>query len=559
MTRDRRTPAVIRLVECVPNFSEGRDHSIIDAIADSVRQCEGVKLLDVDPGASTNRTVITFVGEPEFMVEAAFQAAATAYRLIDMRKHAGEHPRLGAVDVVPFIPVSGVTMEECVELSRQFGQRVGEELGVPVYLYEEAQPRPERRELRQIRSGEYEGLKDRITTEEWKPDFGPAEFKPRVGATVTGARFFLVAYNVNILGTNNQAHRLALNVREQGRTVKAADGSEEQQPGRFKAVKGLGWELPEYGMAQVSMNLDNYRITPIHAVYEAIRDDARQLDVGVAGSEIVGLVPREAILAAADYYMEKENLFIVDERQKVMLAVDRLGLSSLHPFKPDEKIIEYMIEAETDGPLVRQTVRDFVEAVGARTSAPGGGSVAALLGALGAALGGMVGWLTYGRRKYEHLDDVMRRNIPPLVEIQQALIGAVDRDADAFTDYMNALGMPKQTADEKAARKHAMQDGLKKATQVPFATMELADRAWDPMMEIARYGQFSSRSDVEVGAKALEAAVYGAHRNVVINLDGITDDAFRTDMSQRAEVLLDRAHQRLAELQSIIAARTGDA
>jgi glutamate formiminotransferase / formiminotetrahydrofolate cyclodeaminase len=550
---------VIRLVECVPNFSEGRDRSIIDAIADSISQCEGVKLLDVDPGASTNRTVITFVGEPEFMVEAAFQAAATAYRLIDMRRHSGEHPRLGAVDVVPFIPVSGVTMEECVELSRHFGQRVGDELGVPVYLYEEAQPRRERRELRQIRSGEYEGLKDRITTDEWQPDFGPAKFVPAAGATVTGARFFLVAYNVNILGTSNQAHRLALNVREQGRTVKAADGSEEQQPGRFKAVKGLGWELPEYGMAQVSMNLDNYRVTPIHAVYEAIREDARELDVGVAGSEIVGLVPREAILAAADYYMEKEKLFIVDERQKVMLAVDRLGLSSLHPFKPDEKIIEYMIDAETDGPLVRQTVRDFVEAVGARTSAPGGGSVAALLGALGAALGGMVGWLTYGRRKYEHLDDVMRRNIPPLVEIQEALIGAVDRDADAFTDYMNALGMPKQTADEKAARKQAMQDGLKKATQVPFATMELADRAWDPMIEIARHGQFSSRSDVEVGAKALEAAVYGAHRNVVINLDGITDDAFRTDMSQRAEVLLDRAHQRLAELQSIIAARTGDA
>jgi glutamate formiminotransferase / formiminotetrahydrofolate cyclodeaminase len=550
---------VIRLVECVPNFSEGRDRSIIDAIADSIRQCEGVKLLDVDPGASTNRTVITFVGAPEFMVEAAFQAAATAYRLIDMRKHSGEHPRLGAVDVVPFIPVSGVSMEECVELSRKFGRRVGEELGVPVYLYEEAQPRPERRELRQIRSGEYEGLKDRITTDEWRPDFGPAKFVPAAGATVTGARFFLVAYNVNILGTNNQAHRLALNVREQGRTVTAADGSETQQPGRFKAVKGLGWELPEYGLAQVSMNLDNYRITPIHAVYEAIREDARELDVGVAGSEIVGLVPREAILAAADYYMEKEKLFIVDERQKVMLAVDRLGLSSLHPFKPDEKIIEYMIDAETDGPLARQSVREFVEAVGARTSAPGGGSVAALLGALGAALGGMVGWLTYGRRKYEHLDDVMRRNIPPLVEIQQALLGAIDRDADAFSDYMNALGMPKQTAEEKAVRRQAMQDGLKKATQVPFTTMELADRAWDPMIEIARYGQYSSRSDVEVGAKALEAAVYGAHRNVVINLDGIADEAFRADMSQRAELLLDRAQHRLAELQSIVGARTGDA
>jgi glutamate formiminotransferase / formiminotetrahydrofolate cyclodeaminase len=447
----------MRLVECVPNFSEGRDRAILDAIAESIRQCDGVKLLDVDPGASTNRTVFTFVGEPEYMVEAAFQAAATAYRLIDMTKHTGEHPRLGAVDVVPFIPVAGVTMEECVELSRQFGARVGEELGVPVYLYEEAQPQEHRRELRQIRSGEYEGIPDRIGTEEWKPDFGPASFVPRSGATVTCARFFLVAYNVNILGTSNQAHRLALNVREQGRTVKGEDGRDVQQPGRFRAVKGLGWELPEYGLAQVSMNLDNYRVTPVHAVYEAIREDARQLDVGVAGSEVVGLVPLEAIIAAADYYIEKENLFVLDERQKVMLAVDRLGLSSLHPFRPEEKIIEYMIDRETDGPLVRKSVREFVEAVGARTSAPGGGSVAALLGALGAALGGMVGWLTYGRRKYEHLDDVMRRNIPPLVEIQQALLAGIDRDADAFTDYMDALGMPKRTDEEKAARTAAMQ------------------------------------------------------------------------------------------------------
>jgi glutamate formiminotransferase / formiminotetrahydrofolate cyclodeaminase len=548
----------MRLVECVPNFSEGRDRAIIDAIADSIRNCEGVKLLDVDPGASTNRTVITFVGEPEYVVEAAFQAAATAYRLIDMTKHTGEHPRLGAVDVVPFIPVTGVTMDECVELARAFGARVGEELGVPVYLYEEAQPQQHRRELRQIRTGEYEGIPDRIGRDEWTPDFGPAHFVPRSGATVTGARFFLIAYNVNILGTRNQAHRLALNVREQGRTVKGPDGRDVRQPGRFEAVKGLGWELPEYGLAQVSMNLDNYRTTPIHAVYEAIREDARGLDVGVAGSEIVGLVPLEAILAAADYYIEKEKLFVLDERQKVMLAVDRLGLSSLHPFRPDEKIIEYMIDRASDGPLVRKSVRDFVEAVGARTSAPGGGSVAALLGALGAALGAMVGWLTYGRRKYEHLDAQMRTHIPPLVEIQEALLAAIDRDADAFSDYMNALGMPKTTDEEKAARSAAMQEGLKKATQVPLATMELADRAWAPLIEIARVGQFSSRSDVEVGARALEAGIYGAHRNVIINLDGIRDDAFVDDLRRRADELVARARERFVELEEVVAARTGD-
>jgi glutamate formiminotransferase / formiminotetrahydrofolate cyclodeaminase len=545
----------MRIVECVPNFSEGRDRAVIEAIADSIRSCAGVKLLDVDPGESTNRTVITFVGEPADVVEAAFQGAATAYRLIDMTKHGGEHPRLGAVDVVPFIPVSGVSMEECVELSRRFGQRVGEELRVPVYLYEEAQPQEHRRQMRQIRSGEYEGLAERIRTTEWRPDFGPAEFVPRSGATVTGARFFLIAYNVNILGTKNQAHRLALNVREQGRTVTAPDGSTVQEPGRFRAVKGLGWELEEFNIAQVSMNLDNYEITPIHAVYEAIREDARELNVGVAGSEVVGLVPLAAILAAADYYIERENLFILDERQKLQLAIDRLGLASLRPFRPEEKIIEYMIDRETDGPLIRKTVRDFVAAVGARTAAPGGGSVAALMAALGVALGAMVGWLTYGRRKYEDLEPVVRQHLPPLVELQEALLRAVDRDTDAFAGYMDAMAMPKATDEEKAARRRAMQDGLKQATLVPFDTMRLADRAWDPMLAMARHGQFSSRSDVEVGAKALEAGLYGAHRNVAINLDDVDDADFRRDLQQQADALLDRGQEKLAELRAVVAAR----
>ena len=548
----------MRIVECVPNFSEGRDRSVIDAIAESIRRCPGVKLLDIDPGASTNRTVFTFVGEPDDVVEAAFRAATAGYRLIDMTRHTGEHPRLGAVDVVPFVPVAGVTMEECVELSRQFGERIGRELGVPVYLYEEAQPLQHRRELRQIRSGEYEGLAARIGKPEWEPDFGPAEFVPRSGATVTGARFFLVAYNVNILGTSNQAHRIALDIREQGRTVKGADGREVQQPGRFKAVKALGWQLEQYDIAQVSMNLDNFRITPIHAAYEAVRELAGTLNVGVAGSEIVGLVPLEAILAAADFYIEREKLFILDERQKVRLAVDRLGLSSLHPFVPDDKIIEYLIAEEADGPLIRKSVRDFVVAVAARTSAPGGGSVAALMGALGAALGAMVGWLTYGRRKYEHLDSRIRATIPALVEVQEQLLQAVDRDTQAFAGYMAAIALPKSTLAEQAARRTAMRQGLQQATLVPLGTMETADRAWDSMLEIARVGQFSSRSDAEVGARALEAGIYGAWRNVAINLAGIKDETFRTDVKARADALMARAREKLAELQAIVEARTGD-
>ncbi len=541
----------MRIVECVPNFSEGRDPEIIGAIADAVRQSPGVKLLDVDPGESTNRTVVTFVGEPDHVVEAAFQAAKVAYDLIDMRQHKGEHPRLGAVDVVPFVPVSGVTTGECVELARRFGKRVGEELGVPIYLYEEAQPQGHRKAMRQIRSGEYEGLADKITQPEWQPDFGPAEFRPRSGATVTGARFFLVAYNVNVLGTKNQAHRLALNVREQGRGP--------DQPGRFKAVKGLGWELEEFGIAQVSMNLDNYKVSPIHEVFEAIKADAAELDVGVAGSEIVGLVPLEAILMAADYYMEQENLFILDERQKVRLAIDRLGLSSIHPFEPEEKIIEFMVADAADGPLISKTVRGFVEAVGARTAAPGGGSVAALVASMGAALGAMVGWLTYGRRKYEHLDARMRAALPPLVELQEELLRAVDADTDAFADFMDAMALPKGTDQEKARRREAMQEGLKKATLVPFHTMELADRAWDPIIEVARYGQYSSHSDVEVGAKALEAGLFGAHRNVLINLVDIDDEDFGRDLRQRADALLGRGEQKLKELLEITAGRTGDA
>jgi glutamate formiminotransferase / formiminotetrahydrofolate cyclodeaminase len=547
-----------KLVECVPNFSEGRDTAIITKITDRIKEVTGVTLLNVDPGESTNRTVVTFVGDPEHVVEAAFRAAKTAYELIDMTKHRGEHPRLGAVDVVPFVPVAGVTMEECVALSRKFGEKVGSELGIPVYLYEEAQQNPDRKAMRQIRSGEYEGLKEKIKRPEWKPDYGPASFVPRSGATVTGARFFLIAYNVNILGTKNHAHRIALNIREQGRTVIDKEGKKVQQAGRLKALKGIGWYLDEFNIAQISMNLDNYQITPLHVAFEEIKKDASQLQVGVAGSEIVGLVPLEAIVMAADYYIEKENLFIIDEKQKIRLAVERLGLSSISPFRPEEKIIEYMIRENTEGRLIGMTVREFVESLGARTSTPGGGSAAALIGSMGAALGAMVGWLTYGRRKFEHLEPDIRKAIPPLVEIQNALLQAVDKDTEAFNEYLEALQLPHESPQEIEVRKRAKEEGLKKATLVPFHTMELADRAWDPITEIARIGQFSSRSDVEAGAKALEAAIYGAYRNVMINLPQISDVAFREEIETAALKLLSRAGTKLKEVSDVIAGRRGD-
>ena len=466
-----------KIIECVPNISEGRNQEIIDACANAVRKVKGAKLLDVDPGKSTNRTVFTFVGDPESVVEAAFQFSKTAYELIDMTTHKGEHPRMGAVDVVPFVPVANVTIEECVECAKKFGERVGKELGVPIYLYEEASTNPDRKMLRQIRSGEYEGIKDKIYKPEWKPDFGPQEFVPKSGATATGVRFFLIAYNVNILGTREQAHRIALNIREQGRS--------DDEPGRLKAIKAIGWYVDEYNMAQVSINLDNYTITPPHVVFEECAKDARELNLAACGSELVGLIPLEAMLMAAEYYMEKENLFLIDEKQKIRLVVERLGLSSVSQFIPEKRIIEYMIDEGSNEPLASLSVRDFVELVGARTSAPGGGSVSALIASLGAALGAMMGWMSYGTKKFESIDSKMRKFIPPLHTKMKELISMIDADTNAFNDYMIAMKMPKNSDAEKSIRHTKMQEGLKKAIDVPLKVMRISDSCWEWLMQMA--------------------------------------------------------------------------
>ncbi|PLX25799.1 MAG: glutamate formimidoyltransferase [Ignavibacteria bacterium] len=537
-----------KIVECVPNFSEGRDQSIIEAIAASIRETPGCTLLDVDPGKSTNRTVYTFVGSPEAVVEGALNAARKGYELIDMSKQSGEHPRMGAMDVCPFVPVANVTMEECVACAHEFGKRAGEELGVPLYLYEEAATQDYRKSLKQIRVGEYEAIKDKITKPEWKPDFGPAKFVPRWGATATGARFFLVAYNVNILSTKEQAHRIALNIREQGRG--------DDTPGRLKAVKGIGWYVDEYNTAQVSMNLDNYTITPPHIAFEECAKDARELNLAVAGSELVGLIPLEAMLMAADYYIEKENLFIIDEGQKIRLVIERLGLNSVSTFVPEKRIIEYMLEEEGSEPLASMTVRDFIELTGARTSAPGGGSASALIAGLGAALGAMVGWMTYGKRKFEEHDGTMRRLIPPLHEAMEKLIPMIDADTNAFNHYMEALGMPKDTDEEKAAREQAMQNGLKKAVEVPLTTMRLADSCWETMEEMAQHGNINSKSDLEVGAKSLETGSWGAYKNVMINLGSITDEDFKLRTTGEAEALLARAKEKCIAVLSVLDGRS---
>jgi glutamate formiminotransferase/formiminotetrahydrofolate cyclodeaminase len=536
-----------KIIECVPNISEGRDEKIINACADAVRNVKGVNLLDVDPGKSTNRTVFTFVGDMDSVVEGAFEFAKKAYELIDMRNHHGEHPRMGAVDVVPFVPVANVTTEDCVECAKRFGKRVGEELGVPIYLYEEASVNPERKMLKQIRAGEYEGIKDKIYKPEWKPDFGPQEFIERSGATAAGARFFLIAYNINILGTKEQAHRIACNIREQGRS--------EKEPGRLKAVKGIGWYIEDYGLAQISMNLDNYKVTPPHLAFEEAAKDAKEINVAVCGSELVGLIPLEAMIMAADYYIEKENLFVVDESQKIRLVIDRLGLSSISEFIPEKRIIEYMIREERMEPLASLSVRNFVELVGARTPAPGGGSVSALLTSLGAALGAMTGWMTYGKRKFEHLDSKMRLLIPPLLNKMQELIPLIDADTNAFGDYMAAMKLPKKNDEQVKYRDQMMEEGLKKAVNVPLSVMKLGDSCWVDMIEMARYGNIASRSDLEVGAKSLEAGIWGAKKNVEINLPQIKDEKFKSGILKEAEEILKRASDSSSEVLKILSER----
>ncbi|HOI89749.1 MAG TPA: glutamate formimidoyltransferase [Candidatus Rifleibacterium sp.] len=533
-----------KIVECVPNFSEGRDQKIIDAISDAIRSVKGVTLLDVDPGKSTNRTVYTFVGDPETVIEGALAAARVAREKIDMRTQKGEHPRMGALDVCPFVPVANVSMEECVEISKKFAERAAAELKIPLYLYEHSQTLEYRKKLPQIRKGEYEGLAEKIVQPDWKPDYGPAEFVPTWGATVTGARFFLVAYNVNILGTSNQAHRIALDLREAGRGP--------GEPGRFKELKGLGWHVDEYNMAQCSFNLNNYHVTAPHEVYEAVKEEAAKINVGVAGSELVGLIPLEAMLKAADYYMNKENLFILDEDQKIKLVIDRMGLSSVSQFKPAERIIEYIIREEPNEPLANMSTRKFIEAVNARTSAPGGGSASAAIAAIGSGLGAMVSKLTYGVRKFEHLENRLRKTIPVLHETTLKLIPMIDADTNAFNDYVDAMRLPQNTEDEKKARFEKMQAGLKKAIEVPLATMKIGDSAWEMMVEAAECGNIASKSDMQVGARALEVGIWGAYQNIMINMAGIKDEKFVTDVTAEAVRIKERAEKFCSQIQKLL-------
>eukprot|EP00823_Brevimastigomonas_motovehiculus_P004877 TRINITY_DN333_c0_g1_i1.p1 TRINITY_DN333_c0_g1~~TRINITY_DN333_c0_g1_i1.p1 ORF type:complete len:558 (+),score=177.41 TRINITY_DN333_c0_g1_i1:31-1704(+) len=528
--------SVPQLVECVPNFSEGRDKKVIKALSEAISNTPGCSLLDVDPGESTNRTVITFVGSPKAVVEGALASARVAAQMIDMTKHKGAHPRNGAMDVVPFVPVSGVDMKQCIELANEFASRLAKEMSLPSFLYEEAAVKGTHRvQLLQLRSGEYEALSEKLKQKEWEPDYGPKEFVPKWGISQVGARKFLIAYNVNVLGTKEQAHKFALNIREQGRGP--------TQPGKFKKVKSIGWWVDEYKMAQVSINLEDFKVTSMHDVFEEVKKEAEEMDIAICGSEIVGLVPLEALLMAADFYIKKEKLFILEDHQKVALAMQRLGLSAVKPFNPKTRIIEYMCKKDAKD-LADVSVRDFIHSVAARTPAPGGGSVSAIAVSHGLALGQMMAWMSFGTVQWQQLDSTMRKLIPPLDKQVKASVPLIDEDTQAFNAVMKAFGLPKETKEQQTTRDKAIQAAYKLATEVPLSVMRLGSdkEVWTSLVVLSQVGNLNSQSDLEVGVKMLETGVWGASRNVKINLKNITDTTYVAKVKAEVEKMLEFVH-----------------
>ena len=529
-----------RIVECVPNFSEGRDKAVIDAITAAIVQSGGVKLLDVDPGEATNRTVVTFVGSPEAVVEAAFAGVRRAAELIDMRHHKGAHPRMGATDVLPLIPISGITLEECAELARTLARRIADELRIPTYCYEASALRPERRNLAVCRAGEYEALPEKLAHADTAPDFGARPFDEgvaRTGATTVGARDFLIAVNFNLNTTSTRrANAIAFDVREKGRPVregnpitgkivKDAEGNPVMRPGTLKATKAIGWYIEEYGIAQVSMNITDISVTPLHVAFDEVCRKADARGVRVTGTEIVGLVPKRALLEAGRYFLRKQHRSTgIAEEEIIRLAVKSMGLDDLKPFDPKEKVIEYLLEAEDQKKrLIDLTCKGFAAETASESPAPGGGSISAYMGALGAALGTMVANLSSHKAgwddRWEEFSDWADRGQALLAE----LLHLVDEDTEAFNRIMAVFAMPKSTDEEKAARSAALQEATLYATEVPLRTMKAAVRVFPLVRTMAETGNPNSVSDAGVGALAARSAVLGACLNVKINAAGLKD------------------------------------
>jgi glutamate formiminotransferase/formiminotetrahydrofolate cyclodeaminase len=524
-----------QIVECVPNFSEGRDAGVIDQITDEIKKVAGVELLDVDPGRDTNRTVVTFAGSPEGAEEAAFQAIRRAAELIDMSKHKGAHPRMGATDVCPFVPVSGVTMADCVEIAKRLGRRVGEELAIPVYLYEEAASTPERKSLAYIREGEYEALPEKLKKKEFKPDFGKAAFNRTAGATVIGAREFLIAYNVNLNTRNVKlAKEIANRMREKGYAVKnPATGEKETVAGTLKAVRAVGWYIPEYEMAQISVNLLNYNVTPLHRVFEEAERLAAGFGVRVTGSELVGLIPLEAVLQVGRHYLRKQGGCIgVDERELVRVAVQSLGLAEIAEFKPEHKIIEYRFRRK--GVLASMDLVDFCAELASDSPAPGGGSIAALNGALSAGLSAMVGNLTFAKKGYEEVRAEMEIVAEKAQPLKDFFIEAIDRDTEAFNRLMAAFALPRKSDEEKKARQEAIDEATRGATQVPFTVLEKSRTAAELALAVAVKGNRNSLSDAGVAGLAAALCAEGALYNVLINTQEMPAGSYRSETREQA-------------------------
>jgi len=546
-----------QLIECVPNFSEGRDMTIIKQITDQIEGVEGVRLLDVEPGKATNRTVVTMVGEPEAVLEAAFLAVKKASEVIDMRNHKGEHPRFGATDVCPLVPIRNITMEETAALARKLAERIGKELGIPVYCYENAAFTEERRNLANNRSGEYEGLPEKLKNPQWKPDYGPAEFTERValsGATAVGARDFLVAYNVNLNTTSTRrANAIAFDIREKGRPVregnpitgkikKDENGNEVWTPGSLKACKAIGWFIEEYGIAQISINLTNISITPVHVAFEEACAKANERGLRVTGSELVGLIPLKAMIDAGKYFLRKQQRSVgVSENELVKIAVKSLGLDDLKPFNPKEKIIEYLLEDPSDKKLIGMTVEGFADETASESPAPGGGSISALCGALGVSLGTMVANLSSHKAGWDDRWEEFSVWAEKGQQYKDELLFLVDEDTRAFNRIMDAFGLPKGSDDEKNARKAAIEEASKYAIKVPFRVMEKSLASMEVMKAMAETGMAASASDVGVGALCARTAVMGAYLNVKINAGGLEDKAFAEEMVKKGEEIVEKA------------------
>ena len=526
-----------QLIECVPNFSEGSDMNIIKQITNEIESVEGVRLLDVDPGKATNRTVVTFVGEPISVIEAAFRAIKKAAELIDMRKHTGEHPRMGATDVCPLIPVANISMEETAEWSKKLGERVGNELEIPVYLYEDAQKNPERKNLSIIRAGEYEGFSKKILLSEWAPDFGKAIFNAKSGATVIGARDFLVAYNINLNTTSTRrANAIAFDVRESGRKIQNEKGEEIVQPGTLKSVKAIGWFIEEYGVAQISMNLTNVNITPIHIAFDEVCKKANERGVRVTGSELVGLIPLKSLLDAGRYFLEKQQRSVgVSEKELIHIAVKSLGLDELSEFIPEKKIIEYLLNEEKQDKLVNLSLQEFANETASESPAPGGGSIAAYMGSLGISLATMVANLSAHKKgwdkRWKEFSDWAEKG----QKIKDELLYLVDEDTNAFNKIMEAFSLPKSSEQEVKTRSEAIQNATKYATEVPLKTMILAYSSFPIIKAMAEIGNPNSISDAGVGALCARSAVIGAYMNVRINAAELKDEAFKKEILAKAE------------------------